>query len=331
MLSVRSKNLTEYAVRLLFVILLGTVVHCAVAVAKGGDGKSAFDFANPERRRTLLVVILAIGAAAVVMLPMPGASSRERKEEGEGDKSAKAEPESVSAKVTEESGTIERSAPSAQLDSVASPASVPLSDTGVQPVNDALKSPWEEMPVSSASSASTVQADALPKKSVQSARSAACEVRVSETLVRKWKAARRIQHGYIPDLVHDGSYLRLVYDAAISGHPKAQAKLGDYAYRRRTLVEAYYWMKLSRLNGCEDAELNLKACRDKWKRRGCPPEYENVSSIFTERQSSLGRALIRLDCDVMSQQSLAKIKSMAAAGDAVAVRILGEMSEREDV
>lgn len=331
MLNIRSKNLVEYAVRILFVILLGLAVHCAVAVAKGGGGKSAFDFGNPERRRTLLVVVLAIGAAAVVMLPTPGTPSGERKVAGGDDKPAKAEPESASAKASDQSETIGRSTPTAQPDSAAPTASIPLPDADEQPEKDVPKSPREELDVSPASPASPVQADALPMISVRPARSAARKARVSEMVERKWRAARKIQHNFIPDLIHDGPYLRLVYEAAMSGHPKAQAKLGDYAYRRRALIEAYYWMRLSCLNGCADAEPNLKACRDRWKRRGCQPEYGNVSSIFTERQSSLGRALIRLDCDVMPQQSLAKVKAMSVAGDAVAKMILDAMAEREDV
>lgn len=321
MLSIRSKNLMEYAVRMLFVILLGLAVHYAVYVAKGGGGKNAFDFGNPERRRTLLVVVLVVGAAAVVMLPTPAASSVEHKTTKRNDEREKTDPEVVPAKALVPSETTEQPEPAGQQPSVPSTESVMMPSPVELVAKDVPASPRK----------TAVAVPAMPEKSVRSVKPRPRESPVDEMLERKWRMARKIQHNYIPDLVHDGSYLRLVYDVAISGHPEAQAKLGDYAYRRRTLVEAYYWMKLSCMNGCRDAAPNLKACRDKWKRRGCPPEYENVSSIFTERQSSLGRALIRLDCDVMSKPSLTKIKSMAAAGDAVAVRILGEMTEREDV
>lgn len=302
MLSVRSRNLKTYAVRMLFVILLGLAAHCVVAVAKGGEGKRAFDFGDPERRRTLLVVVLAVGAAAVVMLPMPGATTAENK------------PADAGKAKTERGDEPEKAA--AQTLPVVRPAPV----ASAEPVDP--PKPVEQV----------MMADP-PAPPVPPVRSTAPSVRASvgELAERKWAMARRIRHNYIPDLFRDRFYLKMVHDAAMAGHPDAQAKLGDYAFRRRTLVEAYYWMKLSSMNGRQEAESNLMACRDKWKQKGCPPEYENVSAFFTEQQSALGRALLRLACGVRPEQALTRIRAQAAGGDDFAVRILDAMSKREDV
>ena len=326
MLNVRSKNLAEYAVRMLFVVLLGLAVHCAMAVAKGGGGKSAFDFDRPERRRILLVVILAVGAAAVVMLPTNGATP------GKGE-TAKKDGERAKVRPADEpSGPVEPPKPAEPP----TPAEPPKPEAPPTPAERLVSverqvasvPPRAEIVKPAARPTAPVRRDASQK---EADRPLMVKPRVSNVAERRWKSARKIRHGYIPDPIRDGHYLRLVRDAAMGGHPDALAKLSEYASRRRVVVEAYYWMRLAQLCGFADAEANLKACRQKWRQRGCPVERENVSAIFTERQSVLGRALLRLDCGESPRQALLRIRAMAAEGDGFAVRILNALSEREDI
>lgn len=337
MLSVRSKSMAEYAVRLLFVILLGLAIHCAVASARGG-GKSAFDFNLPERRRSILMVVLVVGAVAVVMLPT-AAVRKPAKADGERVKSASGEPLPPAATQSEP--------PVAPPASEPSPPVAPTDAEPSQPIAPSIPAPSIPAPSQPASSpverstiversAPTVSArvdvpqvrSAEPAPAPQtSAEGDALAVEMSE---RMWRSARKIRHNYIPDRAHDGEYLNLLHGAAMSGHSKAQAKLSDYAFRRGALVEAYYWMKLAQMNGYADAESNLKIYRDQWRRSAYPLEYENVYEHFTERQGSLGRALLRLDSGVQADQAKKRLTSMAAEGEAVAVMILGEMPEGGD-
>ena len=317
MLSVRSKSMAEYVVRLLLVILLGLAIHCAVAAARGG-GKSAFDFDLPERRRSILMVVLVVGAAAVVMLPT-AAARKPAKADGERVKSASGEP----------------------LPPVATQSEPPVAPPASEPSQTIAPSiPAPSQPASSPVERSTIVERSAPpsvsaRVDVPRARTAepafvprvvaegeSLAVEMSE---RMWRSARKIRHNYIPDRAHDGKYLNLLHGAAMSGHSKAQAKLSDYAFRRGTLVEAYYWMKLAQLNGFAEAEPKLKACRDKWRRLTCPLEYENVYEHFTERQGSLGRTFLRLDSGVQADQAKKRLASMAAEGEAVAVMILGAL------
>ena len=312
MLSVRSKSMAEYVVRLLLVILLGLAIHCAVAAARGG-GKSAFDFDLPERRRSILMVVLVVGAAAAVLLPTAGARKAVKADVG---RAKAASGESLPTGATQSEPP------------VAPPASEPSQP--IAPPQPAL-SPVERPAVVGRSVPPSVSA----RVDVPRARTAepafvprvvaegeALAVEMSE---RMWRSARKIRHNYIPDRAHDGKYLNLLHGAAMSGHSKAQAKLSDYAFRRGTLVEAYYWMKLAQLNGFAEAEPKLKACRDKWRRLACPLEYENVYEHFTERQGSLGRTFLRLDSGVQADQAKKRLASMAAEGEAVAVMILGAL------
>ncbi len=56
-------------------------------------------------------------------------------------------------------------------------------------------------------------------------------------------------HGFVPDEVEDSAYLTLVRKAAELGHLSAMVKLGDYAFRRGWIVEAFYWTLLAQLHG----------------------------------------------------------------------------------
>ena len=324
MLSIRSKNLTEYAVRILFVILLGLVAHCALVVVKGGDGRSSFDFDEPERRRSLLVIVLAVGAVAVFMLPTSSEGKTAEKDDGQ----AKTIHENVPPKTDVQSESVGPQQPvePQQLVEPQKPSENPEIAARPDPI---------EQPRSAAAAvgadASCVKAQEPETESALPAEPGDGEAFANEMAERMWRSARKIRHNFIPDLNQDGQYLNLLHGAAMSGHPKAQAKLGDYALRRGALVEAYYWMKLSQLNGSADAEPNLIACRERWMRSACPLEYKNVYQLFTERQSSLGRAFLRLDCGVQADMAMQRIRSMAAEGEAVAVMMLGEMPEREDV
>lgn len=129
-----------------------------------------------------------------------------------------------------------------------------------------------------------------------------------------WNAARQMQHGYIPDMAHDGEYILLLLNAAQLGHTKAMIKLGDYAARRMTLVEAYYWFLLAELHGDRSVANNLRKLKLSWLGYGCPEEYENITEYFSEEKTAFTLAVLRLRCAIDAPFARAQLREMARGG-----------------
>ena len=81
---------------------------------------------------------------------------------------------------------------------------------------------------------------------------------------RLWEEARGITHNFTPDWEEDQVYLAKVYGAAKLGHLEAMVKLGDYAYRRGGVVEAYYWTLIAELKGATGLGVALREMRSRW-------------------------------------------------------------------
>ena len=131
---------------------------------------------------------------------------------------------------------------------------------------------------------------------------------------RLWAEARRMPHNIIPDPVTDGDYLTKIRGAAALGHLEAMAKLGEYAFRRRALVEAYYWTALAELKGASRLAETLRLIEARWMQADCPTEYDNCYNDFSERQGSFARALLRIRCGVDVRAACARLEKLAASG-----------------
>ena len=131
---------------------------------------------------------------------------------------------------------------------------------------------------------------------------------------RLWAEARDMPHNFIPDPETDGDYLAKIYTAARLGHLEAMVKLGDYAYRRGAVVEAFYWTILAELKGATGLDEALCEMRTRWLSEGCPEEYENAYTDFTEEQGDFARAVLRLQCEVDPQYAYACLKELADRG-----------------
>ena len=175
-------------------------------------------------------------------------------------------------------------------------------------------------------SANAVPADAAatpPSVVVSQSDSAKVDANNGETnneAQRLWEDARGIKHNFVPDYMADRKYLAKVYDAARLGQLEAMVKLGDYAYRRGALVEAFYWAKLAEMK----LENTLCEIRTQWMAEGCPGEYENAYAEFTEEQGVFARAVLRLQCEVDPQYARARLKELAERGVEEARLFLGE-------
>ena len=99
---------------------------------------------------------------------------------------------------------------------------------------------------------------------------------------RLWEEARGMTHNFTPDWEKDREYLAKVYTAARLGHLEAMVKLGDYAYRRGAVVEAFYWTILAELKGATGLGVALREMRVRWLSEGCPPRQSDRRSADTK-------------------------------------------------
>ena len=152
-----------------------------------------------------------------------------------------------------------------------------------------------------------------------------------QTATRLWEEARGMAHNFTPDWVLDKDYLTKIYGAAKLGHLEAMAKLGEYALRRGAVVEAYYWTALAKLYGASGLSKTLLLIGSIWMSEGCPTEYENVYSEFTEMQGSFARALLRIRCAVDTPTAEARMRELAEQGCVEAQLFMrGSEAKREE-
>ena len=131
---------------------------------------------------------------------------------------------------------------------------------------------------------------------------------------RLWDEARAMKLPFLPDWDVDRGYLTKVYAAARLGHLEAMVELGDYAYRRGAIVEAFYWTILAELEGAEGLDEALWDMRMQWLAEGCPEEFENDYEEFTEAQADFARAVLRLQCEIDPQYAIVELQELADAG-----------------
>ena len=138
------------------------------------------------------------------------------------------------------------------------------------------------------------------------------------------RGAKRAVRAAIPPARLAFEDLASVYEEAKLGKPEALAWLGDYAYRRGVIVEAFYWTILAELRGADGLDETLCEMRTRWLSEGCPPEFENAYAEFTEEQGEFARAVLRLQCDVDPQCACALLEELAERGVVEARLFLGE-------
>ena len=328
-MNLRSQNRKDYFARLLFVVLFCLAAHCIIAYAQGGRGKQMFDLRDINRVRTLLLAGLVIGVAGFVTCPRRDETPAKTADDAA--KPLPPAPASEPAAVAAPAAPVQTAAPSqpvvpAQPVVAVQPAAPVEPDRPSAPSEPS--APTAPEPATPPPAPKPAAPDKAPPTQADVPETEDTSSAANEMVERMWNAARNIEHNYIPDPVADSRYLGLVHGAAMSGHVKAQEKLSEYAYRRGAMVEEFYWLKLSQLNGNANIERRLSECSLRWMRKGCPPEYENTCRFFNERQSALGRAALRLDSGVQVDQAVARLKDMATEGEVAAVLLLEQHGYR---
>ena len=313
MLNLRSPSRQDYFARLVFIALFCLAVHCVVAYVRGARGREVFGVGRPEHVKTLLVVAALVAGAAFVIRP-------EKETAVASPDVATPDPETVPPPVpAEPPAPAKPPVPAEPPPPVAPSAAVAQASPSAEP--SAPSAQVSEV-VPAPPAAEDLQAETEPELAVEQPQDASPQV--DAMVERMWETARKMEHNFIPNTREDGRYLSLLHSAALAGHTKAQEKLGEYAFRRGKLVEAYYWFELAMLNGMTRLETKMRECRKRWSVRGCPPEYENVYELFTDRQSALGRAVLRLDSGVQLELAKTRLQDMANEGEVAAVLILQE-------
>ena len=140
---------------------------------------------------------------------------------------------------------------------------------------------------------------------------------------RVWAEACGMKiHSESPDFATDWQYMTLVYKAAGLGHLEAMSKLGDYAFARGDVVEAFYWKHRVEMNGGRCRNPSLMDIIGIWGDVGCPDGGEEVSAGFTEQHAAFAHAVLCLKSGINPQFGNIRLKELADAGDEDAMRFL---------
>ena len=124
-----------------------------------------------------------------------------------------------------------------------------------------------------------------------------------------WLRARAMMHSAEPTMETDGLYLELLVQAVDEGSIEAAMKLADYAFKRGTNVEAYYWTYRAQKLG-KNVKDDYRRIRAAWATAGCPDEIGNEYEFFTAEQGSLARALLDLELPGRQAEAVKYLKQI---------------------
>lgn len=139
---------------------------------------------------------------------------------------------------------------------------------------------------------------------------------------RLWIEACGITHSKAADFSTDWRYLMLLYQSAELGSLLAMSKLGDHAYAREDLVEAFYWKLRVEMKGGVARNPSTSEILQAWMQAGCPEEYENETTGFSEQKGSFARAVLCFMSGVDIRGARIQLNELADAGDPDACRFL---------
>ena len=148
--------------------------------------------------------------------------------------------------------------------------------------------------------------------------------RVGAEAEKIWAEARGLIHSESPDFATDWQYMTLVYKAAGLGHLEAMSKLGDYAFKRGDVVEAFYWKHRVEMGGGRCRNPSLMDIIGIWSDEGCPDGGEEVNAGFTEQRAAFAHAVLCLKSGVDPRFGTMRLKELSDAGDEDARLFLGK-------
>ena len=129
-------------------------------------------------------------------------------------------------------------------------------------------------------------------------------------------------HSEIPDFSTDWQYMTLVHKAAELGHAGAMSALGDFAFQRGGIVEAFYWKQRVEMGGGRCRNPTLTDIVRVWTEVGCPDGGEEVGAGLSEQRADFAHAVLCLKSGVDSRFGTMRLKELSDAGDEDAMRFL---------
>lgn len=177
------------------------------------------------------------------------------------------------------------------------------------------KEPAEEVVGSASGPTNEVSSPAVPLDLRPRPEVEAVKTPVDPEAERLWNEARAIIHSETPDFSTDWHYMTLLYKSAERGSLEAMSKLGDHAYAREDLVEAFYWKLQVEMRGGIPRNPSVSEILQDWLDAGCPEEYENNTVGFPERKGVFARAVLRLRGGVDLQRSRIRLNELLREDD----------------
>ena len=126
----------------------------------------------------------------------------------------------------------------------------------------------------------------------------------------------------IPSFETDWYYMTLVHKAAVLGHAVAMSALGDFAFQRGDVVEAFYWKQRVEMGGGRCRNPSLANIIETWTEVGCPDGSEEVGAGLSEQQADFAHAVLCLKSRVDPRFGTMRLKELADAGDEDAKKFL---------
>lgn len=137
-----------------------------------------------------------------------------------------------------------------------------------------------------------------------------------------WAEACGMIHSETPDFSTDWQYMTLVYKAAELGCLEAMSTLGDYAFGRGDVVEAFYWKLCVEMGGGRCRNPTLTDIVRVWTEVGCPDGGEEVGVRFPVQRADFAHAVLCLKSGVDPRFGTMRLKELSDAGDEDAMRFL---------
>ncbi len=118
----------------------------------------------------------------------------------------------------------------------------------------------------------------------------------------------------IPSFTTDWHYMKLVHRAAELGHTEAISALGDYAFQRGDVVEAFYWKQRVEMGGGRSRNPSLANIIETWTGVGCPDGSEEIGASLSEQQADFAHAVLCLKSRVDPLFGMMRLRELAEQG-----------------
>ena len=136
----------------------------------------------------------------------------------------------------------------------------------------------------------------------------------SDEAQRLWEEARAMPHQEVSDFSTDWQYMTLLHKAAKLGHAEACSKIGDYAYRRGALIEAFFWKWKAEADGGRCAEPSLEEVRVQCLASGALAEPGEMDGSYGIEEDDFARAVIAVQSGMSVATAMQRLKELAECG-----------------